>query len=249
MKYDVSIILPYYKKYDEFKYALELNKSQYEMVNEVIIIFDEVIDIKQFSYLYKYNIIFIFYTNTVNHEWRNPAVVINYGIKKSSSTYCIIMSPETILFNDFIKNLVENTDDNSFSLGHVIFTKKEIYEADIKNELNFIFDLLINDDNTTSIRNKRIIGPISYGSICCKKSNFEKINYYTEKFSMNGWGGEDDDVRVKLVKAGITKKILKEARSIHLEESDYFENRLLRKFNKTKSEILYNDFIKIDLIQ
>ncbi len=247
MKYDVTIILPYYKKYEEFKYAIELNYKQYELANEVIIIFDEVIDINKFSFLSKYNINFVFYTNTINHEWRNPAVVINFGIKKSTSTYCLIMSPETILLDNTIKNLVTNTDEKSFSVGHVIFTTREIYESDNKNELNFLFDLLINDDNTTSLRNEKIIGPVTYGSICCSKANFEKVNYYTETFSTGGWGGEDDDIRVKLVKQGITKNILKSVRTIHLESNEYFENRLLRKFNNNKSELLYDDFIQINL--
>ncbi len=247
MKYDVSIILPYYKKYDEFKYAIELNYKQYELANEVIIIFDEVIDINQFTFLSKYNINFIFYTNTVNHSWRNPAVVINFGIKKSTSQYCLIVSPETILLEDTIKNLVTNTDEKSFSIGHVIFTTRLIYESDTKNELNLLFDLLIKDDNITSLRNEKIIGPVTYGSICCSKANFEKVNYYTEIFSTCGWGGEDDDIRVKLIKQGLVKNVLKSARTIHLELNEYFENRLLRKFNTNKSELLYDDFIQINL--
>ena len=43
-KYNVSIILPYYKKFNEFKYALEYNYKQFESVNEVIIIIDQNID-------------------------------------------------------------------------------------------------------------------------------------------------------------------------------------------------------------
>ncbi len=247
MKYDLSVILPYYKKYDEFKYAIELNHKQYELVNEVIIIFDHQIDINDFSYLSKYNINFVFYTNTVNHEWRNPAVVINFGIKKSSSTYCLIMSPETILLENTIKNLVDNTDEKSFSVGHVIFTTQEIYENDKNNELNYLFDLLIQPNNTTSLRNSRIIGPVSYGSICCSKANFEKANYYTESFSTGGWGGEDDDIRVKLIKQGLVKNVLKSVRTIHLEEPNNFDNRLNRNFNNNKTEQLYNDFIQINL--
>lgn len=43
--YDASVILPLYKKYDGFMYALLHNYKQFRLVKEVILVIDEPIDI------------------------------------------------------------------------------------------------------------------------------------------------------------------------------------------------------------
>jgi hypothetical protein len=121
-KYNVSIVIPYYKKYEELRYAIEYNWEQFHSVNEVIFIIDEKINnLEIFSYLNNYHVNFRFFVNTENHPWRNPAVVINKGIKEATSEKIIILSPETILTSCSLKNLIENCDENSFSLGQIIF--------------------------------------------------------------------------------------------------------------------------------
>lgn len=105
-KFDATIIIPFYKKYDEFMYALTHNYDQFENVKEVIIIIDENVNESQLarlSYIQHHDINFKLYKNTEDHPWRNPAVVLNHGIKNASGKYCIIISPETILLKDAIK--------------------------------------------------------------------------------------------------------------------------------------------------
>ena len=177
-KYNTSIVLPLYKKYNEFMYAMNYNYEQFELMDEIIIIIDENADISRLSYLQNYNINFKLFKNTENHEWRNPAIVINFGIKQVNSKYCIIMSPETILMRDALKNLILNCDDNSFCLGSVCFLTYDNYEK-IDTRQMFL--------NETTI-NELYIGPLYFGSICCSKQNFEKVNYYNEKFNFSGWG-------------------------------------------------------------
>ncbi len=240
-KYNLSIILPYYKKYDEFIYALENNKNQFEKVNEVIIIFDEIIDISKFSFLKNYNINFKCFTNTENHEWRNPAVVLNFGIKNAISEYCLIMSPESLLLNNAINELMNNANENEFSVGKVVFLKENIYKNyNNKNDFEKIFEL-------TETKNNNYIGPVFYGSICCKKTNFEKVNYYTEEFNESGWGGEDDDVRNKLIKNNIKMNKIN-AKIIHLENELSFNKRLYKQINifTKKYNSKFDNFIKID---
>jgi hypothetical protein len=238
MSLDVSIIIPYYNKYDEFKFALDLNKDQFEKVNEVIIVCDEVIGAEKFTFLLDYNIKFKVFSNTENHEWRNPAPVINHGLKEASSKYCIIISPESILCKDAIKILLDNTDDNSYCMGKVMFFREDRYYSG--DDLWKLFD-------NPTVRTLEAIGPVYYGSICCSKSNFEKVNYYTEDFI--NWGGEDTDVRTKLIKNGLIAKKLDNVKVIHLEDNNSFNKRFCRSQEQyfTNNNNLYKKFIRVDL--
>ena len=240
IKCDVSIIIPYYKKYEEFRYSIEYNYEQFQKVNEVIVIIDEKIDnLDSFSFLHNYNVNFRFFMNSENHPWRNPAIVINKGIKEALSEKIIIISPETILLKDSLQSLIDSCDDESFSIGQVIFMTNESYH---NCEVDSLFNL-----NTD--RNNNIIGPVYFGSICCTKKNFKSVNYYTENFSLNGWGGEDDDVRNKLVNYGLIKKKISSAKFIHVETENEFISRS-KKVKKTElkeTKFLYNIFNEIQI--
>ena len=239
-KYNVSIIIPYYKKYEEFRYSIEYNYEQFQKVNEVIVMIDERIDyLESFSFLNNYNVNFRFFMNQENHPWRNPAIVINKGIKEAISEKIIIISPETILLKDSLKNLIDNCDDKSFSIGQIIFMTNESYN---KYNVNYAFNL-------KTAKNNDIIGPVYFGSICCTKKNFENVNYYTENFSLNGWGGEDDDVRGKLLNYGLIKKKIGSARFIHLERENEFTLRFkkVKKNQLKKTSSLYNFFNEIQI--
>ena len=117
VKLDVSIIIPFYRKFDEFKYSLIYNAKYFSLVKEVILIIDEPIEennLNRFLYILNYDINFVIHINTEHHEWRNPAIVLNYGIKNSSSNKCIIMSPESIFFNNSIEELIDKTTNETF---------------------------------------------------------------------------------------------------------------------------------------
>jgi len=177
--------------------------------------------------------------NCENHPWRNPAIVINKGIKEAISEKIIIISPETILLKDSLKNLIDSCDDKSFSIGQIIFMTKESYH---KYDVNSLFTL--NAD-----RNSNIIGPVYFGSICCTKKNFEKVDYYTENFSLNGWGGEDDDVRKKLVNYGLIQKKNTLAKFIHIETENEFISRFkkAKKNELKKTESQFNIFNEVQI--
>ena len=71
--------------------------------------------------------------------------------------------------------------------------------------------------NKSPSRSPHYIGPVYFGSICCTKENLIKINSYDEKFNDNGWGGEDDDIRSRLIKNNISMIENKNICLIHLE--------------------------------
>jgi hypothetical protein len=242
-KHNASIVIPYYKKYDELRHSIEYNYEQFQTVNEVILIIDEAMENPEiFSFLNNYNVNFRFFMNCENHSWRNPAVVINKGIKEAVSEKIIIMSPETIILDDGLINLIENCNDDNFSVGQIIFMTNESYESydNFYNESAFL----------TPIRCKDIIGPVYWGSICCTKENFKKVDYYTESYSLAGWGKEDNDVRMKLVNGGIMLKKTSNSRFIHLENETQMMSRLKNEKNRESGVIndLYNNFNEIKVV-
>ncbi|UUM22036.1 galactosyltransferase-related protein [Mycoavidus sp. SF9855] len=97
-------------------------------------------------------------------------------------------------------------------------------------------------------RCEKFISGFNYGSICCTKENLEKVEYYTNDFIKKGWGGEDDNIRSKLEAKGIVKKILNDAKLLHLESNREFEMRFLKMKNiiHQGSELAYDNFSKID---
>ena len=243
---DVSIIIPYYKRLEEFRYAFSYNYEQFCAVKEVIIIIDEPItDLSVFSFLKVYPIHFVFLMNTEQHPWRNPAVVINKGIEIATSEKCLIMSPESILLPNAIRNLVEGCTDTTFSVGTVQFMSYTTFEKRVYD------DALMKETLRTGVprRERKLLGPVEFGSLCCTRANFGRVNRYNEEHSKEGWGGEDDAIRTKLEKAGITKRSV-DAVIIHPETDEDFTQRLETRaplHKKQRTDILYDTFIPVSI--
>ena len=236
---DLSIVLPCYKRSEEFAFALQYNHTQYAMAKEVIIIFDEIIeDYSKYNFLFLYpNINFVFYINKENHSWRNPAVVINKGLEYATSTYCLVMSPESILLENVIQNLYKNVNEQTFCCGSVVFiTKNKFLNLEEQNQEN--------KDATAaaaflplfhkSERKQDKIGPVFFGSLLCSKENFVKAGYYSSRFRDAGWGGEDDDIRVKLQNIGLKKMHVLNAKIIHVEGEKELDERFTYKNKERK---------------
>jgi hypothetical protein len=230
---DTSVILPFYKKHNELEFSLHFNYTCLEKVKEVIVVFDEPDNLENNNYFKYYSKIpFVFYMNNENHPWRNPCIPINYGIQKSTGKYIIILSPETIILDNALETLLENTNDETYACGSVIFTTyngaayHKIYD---KNRQKEIFN--------SPFQTKYYKGPTNYGSICCTKSNFLKVNLYTEDFFNKGWGEEDNDVREKLENINIKKKYITEAKFVHLEDKPSI-NRIEKKEYKKYAKSL-----------
>lgn len=85
-KLDVSIIIPFYKKFDELKYSLIYNAIYFSQVKEVILIIDESIDhnnLSKFLYILNHDINFNIYVNSENHEWRKSSYRYKFWYSKS----------------------------------------------------------------------------------------------------------------------------------------------------------------------
>lgn len=238
----LSIIMPYYRKFLEFatifKYYNYFNFRQFIQNNpqtklELIIAADdprettELINyINNFKSNNKLNFDIKICINYQEHSWRPPCIAINNGIFYASGGKIIIISPESILPSDSIEKLINNCDDKNFSVGLVNFYNKNII-SNIKPNNKSIEQLL---------KYNNIYQAIYYGSICCTRDNIINIGGYNEGFK--SWGGDDDDIRARLIKYNINQVYTK-ARVIHTS----FNNRDYNKYkinNNISNNIITN---------
>lgn len=198
--FELSFIMPFYKKLREFTRVLPLNAPYFQRNGiEVIIVMDEPTEengviglIRKYPFI-NWKLI----VNDTKHESRNPAKVLNVGIRHATKKYVMVSSPETQLYTDVIfqlRNKLENYPGH-YAIGTVAFIQE---------------DTLITDETVHSL------WFLPYGSIMTKKEYLEKVSGYDESFEK--WGGDDDNIRKRLDMAGIRKLLVPESKSLHLEK-------------------------------
>ena len=194
---NVSVILPFYKKFDAFVRILPLNAAYFQRNGiEVIVVLDEPSEEKQLLLLVsQYPLInWILLINRDVHAWRNPAKAINVGIRAASKKYIMVCSPESFFKTDVIlrMRLILDAYKNAFAIGKVYFSTYGDYFVENKASL-------------------------LYGSIMAQKSHLVSVGCYKETY--DSWGGEDDNIRAKLEYKGYKKMVVDCAVLIHFDES------------------------------
>ena len=202
--FDVSVILPFYKKMEEFRKALPMNAFYFQRNGiEVIICLDEDSEeIELLNFISTYSLInWKVIVNHQKHEWRNPSKAINVGIKHANKKYVLVCSPESIFYTDAIKIMREYLEyyDWHFAVGRVAFVDYDRKEID-----DFLFSY-------------------PFGSIMVKKDYLVAIGGYDE--SLDKWGGDDNNVRARLELSGVKKLYLPEVKLVHREEKEELKAR------------------------
>lgn len=222
MKFDLSIVIPYFHKLDRFRNSIKINADEFFQVKEILLLIDHPIttsestSLLQLLHVYGLHDLFKIYVNTIDHDWRNPAIVINYGIEHAIGKYVLVMSPETILSKGAISQLIPNCD-GEYCIGNIVFFPDC---ADLSLiEIEQIY-------SRPPSRTDKYIGPVYFGSICTNRKNFIDVGLYPNYMD---WGGEDDDIRSKLKSNQIKERRVESARLIHYETPDEFKIRLIGK--------------------
>jgi len=195
--FDVSVVMPFYKKLEEFRKVLPVNAPFFQRNGiEIILVLDE--DSQQeevFALMQEYPLInWRAVVNHLMHEWRNPTKAINVGIRHATKKYVMVCSPESEFYTDAIYLLRNalNEYTNHFAIGTVTFT---LYEEDNPNyRYNYV----------------------PYGSIMAERVHFIAAGGYDE--SLTRWGGDDDNIRARLEILGIKKLLLPEVKLFHREK-------------------------------
>jgi N-terminal domain of galactosyltransferase len=198
--FDLSIVMPFYKKLEEFKYTLPKNAVYFERNGiEVIIVVDENESVDELIHLVnQYPFInWRIIKNDTYHDWRNPTKTINVGIRHSEKKYILVVGPDSEMYGDLIYQLryYATHHENSFFVGRVAFC-------------DYTYE--VNDDTVQNLPF------LYYGSILAKREFFEQVRGYDESF--NAWGGDDDNIRARLNLIGLRKMRVEEAMLIHREK-------------------------------
>lgn len=203
--FDLSVVIPFYKKLNEFVRVLPLNAPFFQRNGiEVVISMDEdsqqigLLDlIKSYPFI-NWRVI----VNHQKHDWRNPVKAINVGIKHSSKKFIMVCSPESEFQTDAIYQLRKALEDYNqhFVIGSVAFA--------------------LEDDQSQSNWYRYV----PYGSIMVKSEDIHEIGGYDESLIL--WGGDDDNIRARLEMSGVRKLFLPEVKLLHREkDKDGMEKR------------------------
>lgn len=211
--FDVSVILPFYKKLEVFKITIKRNQIYYQRNGiEVIIVMDEPSEQAELLLLIK-EYPFINWKILVNerpHSWRNPAKAINVGIKNATKKYILVMGPDSEMATDIIFTMRKMSSyyANCFFTGKVAF---------------------VDYDFTVSESQLKTLSYWSYGSIFIKREYLLQVGGYDENYE--SWGGDDDNIRARLQMLGLKKMNLYSSILIHRERKDELESHRKREKN------------------
>lgn len=209
--FDLSVVIPFYKKMKEFRKVFPKNRPYFERNGiEVIIVLDcpnekeELLEyVKQYPFI-NWRIIL----NDKPHEWRNPAKPLNVGIRHATKKYVMVCSPESEFLTDAILILRQSFEDyadtSHYAIGRVCF-------ADETDDIN--------------ISNYDTFRSIPFGSIMVEKKYIDEIHGYDEIFAK--WGGDDNNIRARLDMIGVEELYLTNVMLIH-RDVDNEESKIRR---------------------
>lgn len=178
MKPNLSIIIPFYKKWREFKEIWPQNAAQFSRPDvEVIVCLDEPsCEVQLLNIFKQLNLNIRVIVCREEHLWRSPAKAINVGIKHSESDYILVVSPESRLSPNAVNWFIELAGPTRAIAGYVRWW-------------NF-------GDSKPQAGNR-----LFYGSICFPFLAAQYIGGFDECFTT--WGGDDDNFRARLEMANL----------------------------------------------
>lgn len=214
--FDLSIIMSFYKRYDEFAKALLINSKYFQRNGiEVIIILDDYSEkevllnlVKQYPFI-NWKII----ANNRMHPPRNHAPVLNIGLKNATKKYVMQIDPEVEFLSDIIwqmRSILEYYPKHYAIAQMAYVNDNEVITTEVIKKLSFM----------------------PYGNIMIERKILYEINGYDETFYK--WGGEDDNLRARLNMRGVKGLILSDALTVHREKKYNPDSRL----KKIKSHTL-----------
>ncbi len=204
----LSIILPFYKKLPELRKVLALNLPYFaRRWIEVILVLDDSADESAVvaSLVQHPQVRWRVIVNDISHPWRPPCKAINVGLRHATGPYVLICSPESAYIADVPGQCLQimHKSPGAIALGRVGFATFDSLDDGLTPEQHFY-------QNTSPVLLHRSF----YGSVCGLKTAFEAVGGYDESFT--DWGGDDDNLRVRLEMAGFALLWCPSVRLLHL---------------------------------
>lgn len=228
-----SIIICFYEKPDYLKCCLDSLKNSSNYFDEVVVADDGssekvVNDIQKYIENYSFPIV---------HAWHSRngarrAACRNNGIRHANGDYLIFFDADFLVLPDAIKSHIEAAKPGWFAAGRCKYsTEKQagrIFSSEVSADLleniyaelpeepilkehrEFVRYGILRKLRLASAR-KQTFG----GHFSIYKKDIESVNGYDENYV--GWGGEDQDIAMRLVMAGLRgTSVIKTARILHL---------------------------------
>lgn len=204
----LSVILPFYRKLTEFRQVLPMNAGYLARTGiEVVIVMDdpgEEDELLEFLAGFP-SICWKVIVNDWAHEWRPPCVAINVGIRHCAGQTVLICSPESAFVTDVPGHalLIGSSQPEVVALGQVAWACfSDLKEGHTLEALH-----------ARGTKNVSALA-LYYGSIVVPRIALESIRGYDE--SQVAWGGDDDNVRIRLEMAGYRLQACPQIRLLHL---------------------------------
>jgi glycosyltransferase involved in cell wall biosynthesis len=230
---DVTVIVTFYERIRHLKLCLESLRSASHDFDEVVVTDDgsveETVDrVKRMIEHYDF---------PVKHVWQpkqgfRAAAARNNGIKNSGGAYLIFLDCDFVVMPDTVREHLRRRKAKRFVAGHCKYLDKNQSEALLESGISsYMADDLykslpageINEGHRRFIKRTLLmrLGLTRYskqslgGHLSIHRKDIESVNGYDENFV--GWGGEDEDLGIRLVKAGVFgRSAIRSARVLHV---------------------------------
>ena len=216
----LSVVLPFYRRFLAFRQALAHNAQWLARDGlEVVVAMDDPADERELVELARAHpgIRWKIVVNDVPHPWRPPCRAINVGLRHASGRYVFVASPESAYAGDAPGIALDAVKDfpGGIAVGRVEFASFRDLRWGRSIAQHFA-EIATPSPTIVSY----------YGSICAPRAAFEAIHGYDE--ALDGWGGDDDNVRIRLEMAGGTLLACDRVRLLHLSFDDRRHGRNAR---------------------
>lgn len=205
VKKKLSIVIPEFKRFDLFASVSRINSEFWKSEGiEVILVKDHAGDDRKYiDFCKSLNEVSLkIIRNPNDHEWRNPACVINVGIRAACGEFVLVHSPETAYVGDVPSQFMTVADSR-----HVVCGKHFPAQSD---EFGFISDPIRLIAHLESKLRKSSFS----GSVCASRLDFFSCGGYDERLKV--WGFDDMDMRARLEKLGSKIQYFDSIRMIHV---------------------------------
>lgn len=205
----LSIILPYYKKLREFSVAASINAPYFAKSDcEVVLVLDEPSQERQVldSVRKLDHVKWLVIVNDNEHTWRPPCCAQNVGIRHASGDFILLADPESVFATDAVSLALDNLQRyvDAFLVGCVTFATFARMKQAAGMDLETIFHTV----------QRKLSIPLFYGSLCVRRTDLIAVNGYDE--SLKKWGGDDDNLRLRLMMNGLKMQPIPEMKLLHL---------------------------------